>query len=105
MSFRRRPHPRRITAAIAAAATTLAVTLTSVAIVRLSPASASSLGQLNSQLGAQQARQQSLSGSIGRLSSLIGSLDAQISLVQSREAAVRADLVRNRSALLAAQGA
>jgi septal ring factor EnvC (AmiA/AmiB activator) len=87
------------------AAAALATALSAVAIVGLSPASASSLDQLNSQLGAQQARQQSLSGSISRLSTLIGSLDSEISLVQSREAAVRADLDRDRSALFAAQAA
>jgi septal ring factor EnvC (AmiA/AmiB activator) len=105
MSFRRRTHPRRLVAATILAVAALAAALAAAAVVRLSPASASSLDQLNSQLGAQQARQQSLSGSIGRLSSLIGSLDSQISLVESREAAVRADLDRDRSALLAAQAA
>ena len=59
-------------------------------------AGAASLGQLNSQLGAQQARQQSLGSSLSRLSSLIGSLNSQISLVESREAAVRAELAHDQ---------
>jgi peptidoglycan hydrolase CwlO-like protein len=64
-----------------------------------------SLGQLNSQLGAEQAHQQSLSASISSLSNLISSLDGQISLVESREAEVRADLARDRAALAAAESA
>jgi septal ring factor EnvC (AmiA/AmiB activator) len=79
--------------------------LGSVTALRLSPAHASSIGQLNSQLGQQQAKQQSLSSSVGRLSALIDSLDSQISLVQSREAAVRADLARDQVALAAAHTA
>lgn len=105
MSFCRRTHPRRITAAIAVAAAALTAALAVGALGRLSPASAGSLDRLNTQLGQQQARQQSLSNSVGRLSSLIASLDSQISLVRSREAAVRSDLVHDRLALLAAQAA
>jgi septal ring factor EnvC (AmiA/AmiB activator) len=101
MSFRRRTQPHRIVAAMIAA---LAV-LGAVTALRLSSAHASSIGQLNSQLGQQQAKQQSLSSSVGRLSALIGSLDSQISLVQSREAAVRADLARDQVALAAAHTA
>jgi septal ring factor EnvC (AmiA/AmiB activator) len=69
------------------------------------PAGAASLGQLNSQLGAQQARQQNLSSSLSRLSTLISSLGQQISLVESREAAVRAELAHDRAALAAAHTA
>ena len=64
------------------------------ALVR--PAAGADLGQLSSQLSAQQARQQALSASVGRLSGLIASLTSQISLVQSREAAVRAELAHDR---------
>ena len=91
--------------AIVLAGAALSAVLAAGAIIRLSPASASSLGQLNSALGHQQARQQSLSSSVRRLSSLIGSLDSQIALVRSREAAVRSELDRDRSELLAAQAA
>ncbi|MEO8968141.1 MAG: transglycosylase family protein [Solirubrobacteraceae bacterium] len=62
-------------------------------------ASATSLGQLDTQLGQQQARAQSLYSSLGRLSGLITSLDGQISLVQGREAAMRTELFADRSAL------
>jgi septal ring factor EnvC (AmiA/AmiB activator) len=68
-------------------------------------ARAANLDQLGSQLGAQQARQQSLSSSLSRLASLISSLDAQIALVQSREAAVRNELANDRAALAAAHAA
>jgi septal ring factor EnvC (AmiA/AmiB activator) len=64
------------------------------------PAVAASLGQLNSQLGAEQARQQQLGSSVASLAGLIGSLDSQISLVQSREAAVRQDLAGDRAHLI-----
>ena len=57
----------------------------------------------HSQLDDEQARQQSLSASVGRLSGLIGTLDSQITLVQSREAAVRAALVKDRAALAKVQ--
>jgi predicted nucleic acid-binding Zn-ribbon protein len=68
-------------------------------------ARAASLDQLNSQLSAQQARQQSLSASLSRLASLISSLNGQIALVQSREAAVRDELAHDRAALAAAHAA
>ncbi|MBV9309855.1 MAG: transglycosylase family protein [Solirubrobacterales bacterium] len=73
------------------------------ALGQIGPASAASLGQLNTQLGAQQARQQSLSGSVSGLSSLISSLDGQIAIVQSREAAVRAELAHDQAALASTQ--
>jgi septal ring factor EnvC (AmiA/AmiB activator) len=60
-----------------------------------------SLGQLKSQLGAEQGHQQSLANSIASLSHLISSLTGQIALVESREAAVKADLVRDRAQLAA----
>ena len=100
MSFCRRTLPRTIVAAAAAALFLLAAT----PATRVPSADAAgSISQLNSQLGAQQARQQSLSASIGELSTLISSLDSQISLVESREAAVRAELARDRAALAVAQ--
>jgi septal ring factor EnvC (AmiA/AmiB activator) len=72
------------------------------AIGRQTPALAASadLGTLNSQLGAEQARQQHLSSSVASLSGLISSLSGQISLVQSREAAVRQDLANDRARLV-----
>jgi predicted nucleic acid-binding Zn-ribbon protein len=75
------------------------------AVTQLTPASAAtpSLGQLSSQLGQEQARQHSLSSSVGALSGLISTLDGQISLVQSREAAVRAELATDRAELLRVQ--
>ena len=60
-----------------------------------------SLGQLQSQLGAQQSRQQHLSSSIGSLNELIDKLDSQISLVQSREQAVADELSNDRAKLKA----
>jgi septal ring factor EnvC (AmiA/AmiB activator) len=63
------------------------------------PSRAASVDQLSSQLSQQQARQSSLSASVGKISQLIGALDSQITLVQSREAAVRADLAKDRVAL------
>ena len=81
------------------------VALVAFAFPTVAPAPAADLGQLNSQLGAQQAEQSSLSASVDRLSQLIDSLAAQISLVQSREAAVRVDLARDRAALTATHAA
>jgi peptidoglycan hydrolase CwlO-like protein len=100
MSIRRRPHRARRIAVFAAALAMLGATA---AAIELSPASASSINQLSSQLSHQQARQQTLSSSIGGLSKLISSLDGQISLVESREAALRADLARDQAALAVAQ--
>src|SRR5450755_1421512 len=64
-----------------------------------SSAGASSLGQLHSQLGAQQARQQSLAASIGSLNHLIASLDSQITLVENREATLSGELADDRAKL------
>jgi septal ring factor EnvC (AmiA/AmiB activator) len=60
-----------------------------------------SLGQLHQQLGQQQAHQQQLRSRLSGLAGLISSLNSQISLVQSREAAVTAQLARDRTALAA----
>jgi septal ring factor EnvC (AmiA/AmiB activator) len=67
---------------------------------RQTPARADTLGQLNSQLGQEQARQQHLSSSLSALSGLISSLDSQIQLVQSREAAVQEQLTADRAELI-----
>jgi peptidoglycan hydrolase CwlO-like protein len=67
------------------------------------PAAGADLGQLSSQLNAQQARQQGLSASVGRLSGLIASLSSQISLVQSRETAVRSELTHDQGVLASTQ--
>jgi septal ring factor EnvC (AmiA/AmiB activator) len=90
---------------LVAAAATVALVLT--AAGRQTPASAAtpSLGALNSQLGAEQARQQQLSSSVASLSGLISSLSGQISLVQSREAAVRQTLLVDRAQLARTAGA
>jgi septal ring factor EnvC (AmiA/AmiB activator) len=66
---------------------------------------APSVGQLQTQLGAQQSQQQQLASSIGSLNQLIDKLDAQISLVQSREQAVANDLADDRSKLRTVHGA
>jgi septal ring factor EnvC (AmiA/AmiB activator) len=71
------------------------------AALPMSSSAQPSIGQLNSQLGAEHAHQQSLASSISGLSHLISALDGQIALVQSREAAVRADLARDRAQLAA----
>lgn len=73
------------------------------AVVPLASASSASLGQLNSQLGHQQARQRNLSANVGSLSGVISSLDRQVSLIQTREAAVRVDLAHDRASLARTQ--
>jgi peptidoglycan hydrolase CwlO-like protein len=62
-----------------------------------------SVGQLNSQLANQHARQQHLQSSLGGLTRLVSSLSSQISLVQSRESAVNTQLANDRLALAAAR--
>jgi len=89
---------------MAATAVAMACAL-GLAALPVTSSAAPSLGQLNSQLGAEQAHQQSLASSISGLSDLISSLDGQISLVESREAEVRADLARDRAALAATESA
>jgi septal ring factor EnvC (AmiA/AmiB activator) len=64
-----------------------------------------SLGQLNSELANQHARQQHLQSSLAGLTQLVNSLNSQISLVQTREAAVNAQLDSDRLALAAAHAA
>jgi septal ring factor EnvC (AmiA/AmiB activator) len=100
MSSGRRTIPR----SLVASAATVAVAL-GLAAVPMTSSGDPSLGQLNSQLGAEQAHQQSLASSISSLSNMISSLSRQISLVESREAEVRADLARDRAALAATEAA
>ena len=101
MSFDR----RIISTRLASVATLIVATLIAAAAIPLRSVADPSLGQLNSQLGQVQSRQQDLSASIDKLSQLIGSLDAQIALVQSREAAVRSELDHDRVVLAATQAA
>jgi septal ring factor EnvC (AmiA/AmiB activator) len=86
----------------------LALTLcASLAIAALRPGHGvadPSLGQLQSQLGAQQSHQQQLDQSIGSLNGLISRLDGQIALVQGREQAVTQDLANDRAKLHAVHG-
>jgi len=96
----RRRTPRRRSLAVAVAAV-----LAALAIMPLASSADSGLGQLNSELGAQQARQQQLQSSLSGLSQVIGGLSGQIALVQSREAAVEAELAQDRVRLLATQTA
>jgi septal ring factor EnvC (AmiA/AmiB activator) len=102
MNFRRRTIPRSLVAGVAA----LAAAAGLVAMGWAGPDTSNadpSLGTLSRQLGAEQAHQSSLAASINSLSRLIGSLTGQISLVESREAAVRADLARDRAQLAAVE--
>jgi septal ring factor EnvC (AmiA/AmiB activator) len=98
MNSTRRTIPRSLVAgaiAVAVLAGLVALPVTSSA----SP----SLGQLSQQLGAEQAHQSSLAASISSLSNLISTLNGQITLVESREAAVRADLAHDRLVLAAVE--
>jgi septal ring factor EnvC (AmiA/AmiB activator) len=90
---------RTVSIALAAVAATIAAALGAAGVVPFASAASPSLGQLHSQLGAQQARQQSLAASVSGLNRLISSLDGQIALVESREATVRADLASDRVTL------
>src|SRR5437763_12796949 len=99
-SGRRTPYPR-----LAATVIAVIAALGSVAAVPVASSADPSLDRLNSELGQQQQRQQSLSADVARLSGLISSLSGQIALVESREAAVRAQLAQDRTRLEAAQAA
>ncbi|HUE26139.1 MAG TPA: transglycosylase family protein [Solirubrobacteraceae bacterium] len=101
MSFRWRTLHRRSTAIAVAAAGALA----GLAAIPLTSSAAPNLSTLNSELGAQQARQQHLQNSLSGLSQLIGSLSGQISLVQSREAAVQTELAQDQAALASSEAA
>jgi septal ring factor EnvC (AmiA/AmiB activator) len=100
MSFGRRTIPRPLVAGAATVAVVLGL-----AAVPVSSSADPSLGQLKSQLNAEEGHQHSLAASIASLSHLISSLSAQITLVETREAAVRADLARDRAKLAAVQRA
>jgi septal ring factor EnvC (AmiA/AmiB activator) len=91
--------PRRIALIRIAAASAVVCALLALAAPGPRQASAASLGQLNDQLNHEQAHQQSLSASIASLNHLIAGLDSQISLVQSREAAVREQLAEDEVTL------
>jgi septal ring factor EnvC (AmiA/AmiB activator) len=95
---------RTISRPLVAVAATVAVAL-GLAAVPVSSGADQSLGQLQSQLGAEQAHQHTLASSISSLSGLISSLSGQITLVETREAAVRADLAHDRAQLAAVQRA
>jgi septal ring factor EnvC (AmiA/AmiB activator) len=83
----------------------MAAAATALAVVTAQPSSAAtpSLGQLNSELGQQQARQSSLTASLASLGNVIASLNSQIALVHSREAAVAAALAVDRAELVRVQ--
>jgi septal ring factor EnvC (AmiA/AmiB activator) len=100
MSFGRRTTARPLVAGAAAVAVVLGL-----AAVPVASSADPSLGQLKSQLNAEQGHAQSLAASIASLSHLISSLSSQITLVETREAAVRADLARDRAQLAAVQRA
>jgi septal ring factor EnvC (AmiA/AmiB activator) len=100
--FRGRRTP--LLAAALAAVFALAVALALAAIDPARGTAAGSLGQLQSQLGAEQDQQQHLSSRIGSLNQLIDQLDAQISLVQGREQAVADELAADRTKLRAVHG-
>jgi septal ring factor EnvC (AmiA/AmiB activator) len=86
-------------------AVAVAGALAGVAALPLASSAAPSLGTLQSELGHQQARQQQLQGSLSSLSQLISSLSGQITLVQTREAAVQAQFKQDQVNLAASQAA
>ena len=102
MPFRSLFRGRRTPLLVAMLASVL--TLACAAIDASRGTAAPSVDQLQSQLGAQQSRQQHLSSSLGSLDQLINQLDAQISLVQSREQAVANQLADDRTRLKAVHG-
>jgi septal ring factor EnvC (AmiA/AmiB activator) len=83
----------------------LAAVAVASAAVPFASSAQQSLSQLHSSLGATQSQIDSLSSSVGTLDGLISRLGAQISLVQSREAEVRAALTVDRVRLARAQSA
>jgi septal ring factor EnvC (AmiA/AmiB activator) len=100
MTNRRRRVPFALLVAVAVAAA-----LAGLALLHPQRSGASqSLDQLHNELGAQQARQQDLAGSINQLDASISSLESQISLVQNREAAVRESLAADHARLARLQG-
>jgi septal ring factor EnvC (AmiA/AmiB activator) len=101
MSFRWRTFPRRSAAAVIAVAGAFG----GLAVLPIASSADPGLGQLNSQLGAQQTQQQHLQASLSGLSQLISSLSGQIALVQTREGAVQSELATDRARLASAQAA
>jgi septal ring factor EnvC (AmiA/AmiB activator) len=95
--------PRRTVLTLAAGATAVVATVLVLAALPPGRSGADTLGQLSGQLSHEQARQQSLSSSIASLNRLISSLNRQISLVQSREAAVHQELQQDQAALARVQ--
>jgi septal ring factor EnvC (AmiA/AmiB activator) len=88
------------------AAITIALALLAIAAATPITSSAQqSIPQLNSNLGATQARAGSLAAGVASLDRVIASLGAQISLVQSREADASAALAADRVRLASAQAA
>jgi septal ring factor EnvC (AmiA/AmiB activator) len=83
----------------------VAVVLVGAIAAAAASAAQPSLDQLNSELGQVKGREQSLAGSIANLDRMISSLGAQIELVQSREASVRAALNADHARLSAARAA
>jgi len=94
---------RRTARSWLAASLAALVGMVALALLPASSPAQPSLGQLGAQLSAQQSRQQQLQSSLSSLSRLVSSLDAQITLVRSREDAVRAELERDRAALAQTQ--
>jgi peptidoglycan hydrolase CwlO-like protein len=94
MSLSRRCASFCVTAAVALLAALMFVGSASQTAARADP-----LGQLDSQLGAEQARQSHLNATIGNLSSLISGLDGQIRLVENRLAGVQEELAADRAQL------
>ena len=90
---------RRCASFCVAAAVALLAALMFVGSAAQTAARADPLGQLNSQLGAEQARQSHLNATIGNLSSLISGLDGQIRLVENRLAGVQEELAADRAQL------
>jgi septal ring factor EnvC (AmiA/AmiB activator) len=90
---------RNVLLRLAALAGVALLALTLAALRPPRSTASSSLGQLHSQLGAQQARAHSLSASIASLDRTIASLDSQVTLVRSREATVDAALATDRAQL------
>jgi septal ring factor EnvC (AmiA/AmiB activator) len=97
MKLRRRTTRGR-PAAIAAA---IVAVLGGLAALPIASSADTGLGQLNSELGQQQARSQQLAANVSGLSQLISSLSGQIAIVQAREAAVQSELSQDRARLQA----
>jgi hypothetical protein len=89
----------------AAASAALALLGAAAAVAPLSSSAAPSVGGLQSRIGQQRARAQSLAASTGRASELIAQLDGQIAQLAQREAALQVRLAAARAALGEAQAA